>query len=210
MRFLVFKFLCLLTCVTITAFLSGCKEIKGGVSVFLGLPESPHLKEAEESLKSKKPVVVAFTTEWCPHCKRYLPTFFEVKDLFQNKATFINIDVEKQEGSAVSGRFQVRGIPTTAFVRLDGSVFKVQVGGIEKEDLVQITRKLIKSKRKKRSEPVAPFPIEPQELEKPQDSESKDVKPQELIDEPVQDESVESEPQEQEEIQQEVKEENLN
>lgn len=195
MRFSVFKFICLLTCVTITAFLSGCKEIESGVSVFSGLPESPHLKEAEESLKSKKPIIVAFTTEWCPHCKKYLPTFLEVKDSFQDKATFINVDVEKEDGPAISGRFQVRGIPTTAFIRLDGSVFKVQVGGIEKEDLTHITNKLIKSKRKRRSEPVAPFPIEPQELEESQDSEPKEVKPQELIEEseknePVKDESV--------------------
>lgn len=179
------KFVYFFVCILLTAFLFGCKEKTELASIFDGLPESNYLTEISSSVENKKPVIISFTAEWCPHCRKYKPAFFEVKDLLSNEATFINIDVDDSNGGIISGRFQVRGIPTTAFVRPDGSVFKVQVGEIEKEELIGIVRDLLKRKKKRKSEPIAPFPVEVKEIKLPAKEEVKKEEPQEIIKEEV-------------------------
>lgn len=172
------KIVYIFSCFLLILVVSGCKGIGGKITVFNGLEDSPYLTEAKKSLEDKKPLVVTFIAEWCPHCRKYKPTFLEVKEELKEKVTFINVDVDDVSGSALQNRFQVRGIPTTAFIRSDGSVFKVQVGGIEKDSLISTVEELVKSKKKKRGEPVAPFPIEnlPEEP-KPEEEQP----PQELI-----------------------------
>ncbi len=166
------KVVYVLSCFVIASFLSGCKEVN--TSVFDGLPESTFLTEAKTSLENHIPLAVAFTAEWCPHCRKYKPVFNEVKDLYHDKVTFINIDVDDTNGSPISNRFQVRGIPTTAFVRADGSVLKVQVGEISKEELVKISDELLSNKKRGKGEPVAPFPLDlGKEETKPQEESGK-------------------------------------
>ncbi len=154
------RVLYILSCILVAFFLYGCKEKELGVSVFDGLPESPFLTEIKTSLDNHIPLAIAFTAEWCPHCRHYKPVFNEVKDLYHDKVAFINIDVDDANGSPISSRFQVRGIPTTGFVRADGSVYKVQVGEVSKNDLIKIADELILNKKRKKGEPVAPFPID--------------------------------------------------
>lgn len=160
-----------MTCFIFAVLLTGCKEKENISTAFDGLSESTFLTEVKASLESKKPIAVAFTAEWCPHCKQYKPIFFDVKESFKDQATFLNIDVDDAQGSAISDRFQVKGIPTTAFVRGDGSVFKIEVGELNKEKLSGIITELVASKKKGKDEPIAPFPIEvkketPQKIEK--------------------------------------------
>ncbi len=168
-------------CFIISILLCGCKEKGGLISVFDGIPESTYITEFKTSIENKKPIAIAFTAEWCPHCRNYKPIFNEVKNTLSNDCTFINIDVDDSNGSPVSGRFMVGGIPTTAFVRADGSVFKVEVGEIEKEQLIKIVGDLVKSKKRGKGEPIAPFPIEPIEVKAPPEKETKDEKPQDII-----------------------------
>jgi thiol-disulfide isomerase/thioredoxin len=168
-------------CFLILIFSGGCKEKGLKISVLDGLPESKYVSEIKTALENKTSVAVAFTAEWCPHCRQYKPIFFEVKDELKDKALFLNIDVEGEEGSAIRDRFQVQGIPTTAFIRSDGSVFKLQVGEISKEELIKIANELIESKKRKKGEPIAPFPIEPIKKEEEAKQPQADVPPQELI-----------------------------
>lgn len=176
------KFIYFLSCIVLTFFLFGCKEKGKYVSVFDGLPESTYLNELKSALESKKPLAIAFIAEWCPHCRKYKPIFLEVKDSYKDNVTFLDIDVDDINGSPISNRFQVKGIPTTAFVRQDGSVFKIQVGEIGKEDLINIIDDLLKNRKKRRREPIAPFPIEPYEVKPaPPEEKIQEEVPQELI-----------------------------
>lgn len=193
------KIFYVLSCLIISAFLYGCKEKEGKVSVFDGLPESTFLTEIKTSLENHTPLAIAFTAEWCPHCRKYKPVFSEIKDLYRDKVTFINIDVDDANGSPVSNRFQVRGIPTTGFVRADGSVYKIQVGDIAKDDLVKIADELIINKKRKKGEPVAPFPLDIKKEEVAPKEEPKEPVKEELKEEetkPVEDEEVPAPPRE--------------
>lgn len=150
----------LLNCcvVSLALVLCGCRGVPT-VTVFNDLPESHYLDSFKSALNDKKPIAVSFTANWCPHCQKYKPVFYDVGGTYEKKVTFINVDVESDAGRVLSERFQVKGIPTTAFIRKDGSVFRIQVGEIEKEELQDITESLLKSKKKKKDEPIAPFPI---------------------------------------------------
>ena len=173
------KALYVLSCILVAFFLYGCKEKELSVSVFDGLPESTFLTEIKTSLENHVPLAIAFTAEWCPHCRQYKPVFSEVKDLYRDKVTFINIDVDDVNGSPISGRFQVRGIPTTGFIRADGSVYKLQVGEISKDNLIKIADDLILSKKRKKGEPVAPFPLDLNKEEpKKEEPKAKEESPQ--------------------------------
>ncbi len=177
-------------CFILSLIFTGCKEKVNVKTVFNELPDSIYVQQAKDSLKDKKPIAIAFTAEWCPHCKQYKPIFSEVKNSFPNQATFINIDVDDENGGVLSDRFQVQGIPTTAFVRADGSLYKVEVGEIESERLKKIITDLIASKKKGKSDPIAPFPIEKEDVKKTEPKvetkvEPSDVAPQEIITEPV-------------------------
>ena len=185
----------ILMCFILSLFLSSCK---GGsrATVFDGLSESTYLTQMKTAIENKTPIAVSFTAEWCPHCQKYKPVFFEVKDLYKDKVSFINIDVDDKNGSELSSRFQVRGIPTTAFVRADGSVLQVKVGEVDKEELIKIAEELMVNRKKKRGEPVAPFPIEPTKEDKvaepaKDDSGSDNGNPQEIIKEEPSEESEE-------------------
>jgi len=125
------KAIYILSCLLLSIFLFGCKESQLKITVFDKLPDSPLLNEVKSSIDDKKPLAIAFTAEWCPHCRKYKPIFIEVQDGYKDRITFINIDVDDTNGQTITQRFQVKGIPTTAFIRPDGSVFKVQVGKSE-------------------------------------------------------------------------------
>ena len=170
------KVLYVFSCMLIAFSLYGCKEKGGDISVFEGLPESTFLTEIKTSLENHVPLAIAFTAEWCPHCRQYKPVFSDVKDLYRNKVNFINIDVDDANGSPISSRFQVRGIPTTGFVRADGSILKVQVGEISQDELVKIVDELIVNKKKKKGEPVAPFPLDIKKEEVSSDKKKEPVK----------------------------------
>ena len=140
--------------------LTGCREQAKYITVFNDLPSSKYMSLVEGAIQDKKPITISFTAEWCPHCRKYKPTFFEVEEEYKEKVAFINIDVEDTEGRLLTERFHVSGVPTTAFIRKDGSVMKIGHGNILKEDLIKDIKALIKSKKKKKGEPVAPFSID--------------------------------------------------
>ena len=184
-----FKNLYFLNCLILSIFLVGCKGNVVSITAFDKLPDSAILSEAKASFVNKKPLVVAFTAEWCPHCREYKPVFHEVKNSFTDKVTFINADVDDKTISSIISRFQVRGIPTTAFIRRDGSVFKVQVGEIAKESLTKITNELLASKKKEKDEPVAPFPIEEPKVENVQENTKEEEGQQEESESQLEEES---------------------
>ena len=165
--------------------LTGCKDGNLKVTAFNGLPDSKYIELAKAALKNKKPIAVAFIASWCPHCRNYKPIFYEVKEQYSHKVEFIDIDMDDEAGASIVDRFQVMGIPTTAFIRADGSVYKIQVGGIEKNALIEIINSLAKSKKKDKDEPIAPFPIETAKKDVEQKIEKQlnenELPPQELI-----------------------------
>lgn len=97
-----------------------------------------------------QPVVVNFWATWCAPCRAELPDFQRVSDRYSEQGlTFLLLNQAEDAQTAqsflddlgidmttlldtkgeVSGRYRVRGLPTTVFVRPDGTIHDIVVGG---------------------------------------------------------------------------------
>ena len=78
------------------------------------------IKEAKEK---KKPVLLIFYTEWCPHCTNYSKVFHDAKVVEQSK-NFVMVRVDKDQNKELSGKFAPDGqyIPRTYFLGPDGQL----------------------------------------------------------------------------------------
>jgi len=74
-----------------------------------------------EAKKAKKPVMLIFFTEWCPHCKNYSGVFHDPKVVAKSK-DFVMIRLDKDQNAELSGKFAPDGqyIPRTLFLSSSG------------------------------------------------------------------------------------------
>ncbi len=109
-----------------------------------------HEKTFQEILDMAKAqnklVFVDCYTVWCGPCKRLSAAVFPDKAVgeFFN-ANFINakIDMEKEEGPSIAGKYGIRAYPTLLWLDGDGNVVFKQVGGLDPEGLIEKGRKAI-------------------------------------------------------------------
>ncbi len=95
-----------------------------------------------------KPVVLNFWATWCEPCKRELPSLQRAADHYGDQVIIVGVDqgesVEQVTGFveqfgltytipldnefAASGRYNIRGMPTTFFIDAGGTIRSVYVG----------------------------------------------------------------------------------
>jgi thioredoxin 1 len=75
-----------------------------------------------ELLKSKEPVLVDFSAEWCGPCKQLKPILEQVKKKVGGSAKIIKIDVDKNRSTAE--KFQIRSVPTLILFKDGKSVWR--------------------------------------------------------------------------------------
>ena len=61
-------------------------------------------------IHGQKPVLVHFFASWCPTCRLQSPVVLEVKDQVGERATILNIDIDKNQRFAESSK--VETVPT--------------------------------------------------------------------------------------------------
>lgn len=152
-----FKILSLIIIILFT--LTGCND-ESSITVFNKLEDIPNVQEAVKGLEEKKPVVLTALATWCPHCQRYKPILEEVQEDYKDKITFTTLDVDNKAVEKVLNRFSAQKVPTSAFIRGDGSVYKVITGSLTKEELLVYIDYLLKNKSRDKDEPIAPFSID--------------------------------------------------
>lgn len=76
-----------------------------------------------EAKKSKKPVMLIFFTEWCPHCKNYSGVFHDPKVVKKSK-DFVMIRLDADKNKELSQKYAVDGsyIPRTYFLASNGTL----------------------------------------------------------------------------------------
>lgn len=76
-----------------------------------------------EARAARKPIVLIFYTDWCPHCHNYSRVFFD-PELAALTRSFVMIRVERDEHPELSARHDVDGdyVPRTFFLKPDGEL----------------------------------------------------------------------------------------
>ena len=64
----------------------------------------------EQALKSDKPSLVLFYTDWCTFCRRFMPTYEMVSQDYKGKYNFVMVDAEKN--GVLSADYTISGFPT--------------------------------------------------------------------------------------------------
>lgn len=79
-----------------------------------------------EAKKTKKPVMLVFFTEWCPHCKNYSGVFHDPKVVAEAK-DFVMVRLDADKNKALSEKYAVDGsyIPRTYFLAPNGTLTDV-------------------------------------------------------------------------------------
>lgn len=73
--------------------------------------------------KDKKPIMLVFFTEWCPHCTNYSKLFHDPKVVEQAKK-LVMIRLDKDKNAELSKKYAPDGeyIPRTYFLSSDGTL----------------------------------------------------------------------------------------
>jgi tetratricopeptide (TPR) repeat protein/thiol-disulfide isomerase/thioredoxin len=77
----------------------------------------------EEARAQKKPILLVFFTEWCPHCQNYQRVFHDPR-VVEAARDFVMIRIDRDRSPAVSARYAPDGdyIPRTLFLSPDGKL----------------------------------------------------------------------------------------
>ena len=115
-----------------------------------------------------KPVVLNFWAGLCPPCRAEMPDLQIFYDKFKDRVTLIGIDLGRFTGlgneqdardllqdlgvtypagftndSGVVKDFKILGMPTTFFIRADGTIFKKWSGALDEDTLAKQTNAML-------------------------------------------------------------------
>ena len=125
-------------------------------------------KELDLAQLRGNPIVLNFWAGLCPPCRAEMPDLQVFHDAFKDRATLIGIDVGQFTGlgkqqdakdllqelgvtypagftndSSVIRDYKVLGMPTTVFIRSDGTIFKKWSGALNAETLEEQTTAML-------------------------------------------------------------------
>lgn len=66
----------------------------------------------ELAMHDKKPFIALFYTDWCTYCKRFMPTYKTMMDIYKNRYNFVMINAENPTYEAVVRDYAIGGFPT--------------------------------------------------------------------------------------------------
>lgn len=66
----------------------------------------------ELAMKDKKPFIALFYTDWCTYCKRFMPRYKTMSDIYKDKYNFVMINVEDSNYAKVVKDYDIGGFPT--------------------------------------------------------------------------------------------------
>ena len=98
-------------------------------SKFIILSETNFEKEV---IKSSKPVLIEFVTEWSGACQIIAPAIKQLMVDFNGMVKFCCLDIEKSPG--ITETYGIRDVPTLLFFK-DGQVEDHVVGAVSKKVL---------------------------------------------------------------------------
>ena len=94
----------------------------------------------EEVLKSKLPVLVDFSADWCGPCKMMAPMIDEFAEEYEGELKVGKINVDQSPD--IAQKYKVMSIPMFSFFK-NGEVVETAVGALNKAKLQGIIDKVL-------------------------------------------------------------------
>lgn len=98
---------------------------------------------AEWQYRGDRPAIVDFYAQWCGPCCVLAPMLEEIASAYRDQIVVYKVDVDECE--AVADAYDIRSIPTTLFIPMQGRPVKM-VGAISKREIErQVNEVLLKN-----------------------------------------------------------------
>ena len=104
-----------------------------------------HDQALSKARDSKKPLMIVFKADWCPHCRRLKDMTFTRIDVIKKASSFIplQIDIDKYQDLAKSynanaGRYGGVGVPNILFMTYQNRTLKHIIGFKKPEELIAV------------------------------------------------------------------------
>lgn len=103
--------------------LGGRAVVAGGNWNDAGVAWRSYEEGLKEAQAQKKPVLLVFYTDWCPHCTKYSGVFHDPRVVEKSKG-FVMIRMNKDQNAELSKKYAPDGeyIPRTFFLAPDGTL----------------------------------------------------------------------------------------
>jgi thioredoxin 1 len=95
-------------------------------------------EQFEELVKGSKPVVCDFFATWCGPCKMLSPILDELAENYEEKATFVKIDVDKN--FELAAKYGIMSIPMVMIFK-NGEVADKSLGFMPKDEAQEFIEK---------------------------------------------------------------------
>lgn len=79
------------------------------------------------------PVVVDFSAEWCPPCRKLKPIFTQLKEEYAGKVDFVTVNVDSMP--QLSEEYKISSIPALVYLDADGKELFRSVGFRSAEEI---------------------------------------------------------------------------
>ena len=76
----------------------------------------------EEAQKSGKSIVLYFYVNWCHYCKKFTPTLEDLRQIYEDKYSFVFINCDEPENKMLMREYDVTGFPSLFLVDKDKKV----------------------------------------------------------------------------------------
>ena len=92
--------------------------ILSGVSQASKHPSDYHIGISySQAIKSDKPMVALFYTDWCTYCQKFMPKFYTLSKLYGEKYNFVMINAEGSSSEIqLAKKYKITGLPTVYII----------------------------------------------------------------------------------------------
>jgi thiol:disulfide interchange protein len=102
-----------------------------GVSIQWNTDYQAGMKLATEQ---NKPVLLAFTTSWCPPCKQMKKDVYTDAAVVKAAEAFVPIMVDPEVQTALANQYDIEGYPTYFFLKPDGTILEGFAGSVSAKE----------------------------------------------------------------------------
>lgn len=126
--------------------IAGCTQISTSQDQTENINWIRDLSAAKQIAKSQgKPILIDFYTDWCGWCKRFDKDTYANEKVAKVAASFVCVKINADEHPQLAKDYNVRGFPSTAFLKSDGSIIEVVAGYMGPGAFLELLDRVLKT-----------------------------------------------------------------